>query len=80
LGTLYQRLKLCKGSKRAAVAVAHKILVIAYHLLSNQTTYRELGSNYLDRQDRERVSQQLKRRLERLGYKVSLETNRSSDT
>jgi len=43
------------------------------HLLSDQTTYRELGSNYLDQQDRDRVSRQLKRRLERLGYKVSLE-------
>jgi len=73
LGARYQRLKLRKGSKRAAVAVAHKILVIAYHLLSNQTTYRELGSNYLDQQDRDRVSRQLKRRLERLGYQVSLE-------
>lgn len=73
LETRYQRLKIQKGSKRAAVAVAHKILVIAYHLLSKQTTYLDLGSHYLDQQDRDRVSRQLKRRLERLGYEVSLE-------
>lgn len=35
--------------------------------------YLDLGSHYLDQQDRERVSRQLKRRLERLGYEVSLE-------
>ncbi|MBW4421166.1 MAG: IS110 family transposase [Myxacorys californica WJT36-NPBG1] len=73
LGARYQRLKLRRGSKRAAMAVAHTILVIAYHILSEQTTYRELGSNYLDQQDRDRVSRQLKRHLERLGYQVSLE-------
>ena len=73
LAARYQRLKRRKGSKRAAVAMAHKILVIAYHLLANQTTYRELGRHYLEQQDRDRVSRQLKRRLERLGYQVSLE-------
>jgi len=73
LGARYQRLKTREGSKRAAVAVAHTILVIAYHLLSDQTTSRELGSNYLDQQDRDRVSRQLKQRLERLGYQISLE-------
>ena len=69
----FNRFKVRKGTKRAAVAVAHTILVIAYHLLKEQTTYRELGSNYFDQQDKERVSRRLVQRLERLGYKISIE-------
>jgi flagellar biosynthesis/type III secretory pathway M-ring protein FliF/YscJ len=73
LGAQFNRFKVRKGTKRAAVAVAHTILVIAYHLLKEQTTYRELGSNYFDQQDKERVSRRLVQRLERLGYKISIE-------
>jgi len=73
LGAQFNRLKVRKGTKRAAVAVAHTILVIAYHLLKEQTTYRELGSNYFDQQDKERVSRRLVQRLERLGYKIAIE-------
>ena len=74
LGAQFNRLKVRKGTKRAAVAVAHTILVIAYHLLKDKTTYRELGSNYFDPQDKERVSRRLVQRLERLGYKISIES------
>ena len=73
LGAPFNRFKVRKGTKRVAVAVAHTILVIAYHLLKEQTTYRELGSNYFDQQDKERVSRRLVQRLERLGYKISIE-------
>jgi hypothetical protein len=73
LGALYHRLAARKGAKRATVAVAHTILVIAYHLLKDKTTYQELGANYFDQQDRERVSRRLTKRLEQLGYQVSLE-------
>jgi transposase len=41
-------------------------------LLKEQTVYRELGSNYFDQQDKEGVSRRLVKRLERLGYKISL--------
>lgn len=74
LSTQYHRLKLRKGTKRAAIAVAHTMLVITYYLLNRKTTYHELSSNYLDQQDRERVSRRLTRHLERLGYQVSLES------
>lgn len=74
LSAQYHRLKLRRGTKRAAIAVAHSLLVIAYHLLKDKTTYRECGSNSLDPQDRARLSLQLTRRLERLGFKVSLES------
>jgi transposase len=56
LGHQYHRLKLRRGSKRAAVAVAHSLLVIAYHILKDKTTYCERVSNPLDPQDRARLS------------------------
>jgi transposase len=45
----------------------------AYYLLVRETTYQELGGNYFDERNRQRVEQRLVRRLERLGYQVSLE-------
>lgn len=48
LSAQYHRLAARRGSNRAAVAVGHSILVIAYHLLKRHQPYRELGSNYFD--------------------------------
>lgn len=74
LAAQYWRLVRRIGKKRAAVAVAHSILVIAYHLLASQTTYQELGGDYyLKRYDPQRRTQQLIRQLEALGHKVTLE-------
>jgi transposase len=72
LGAQYRRLGARRGTKRAAVAVGHSILVIAYHLLKDQTTYQELGPNYFDERDREAVKRRCLRRLEALGYEVSV--------
>ena len=54
---------------------AHKILVAAYHMVATGTPYRELGDAYLDHIGQTRTVANLKRRLERLGYRVSLEPN-----
>ena len=67
------RLKARRGYKRAAVAVAHKILVAIYHMLSNQVSYNDLGDLYLDTLNKHQVTRNLVRRLERLGYTVTLE-------
>jgi transposase len=69
----YHRLKARRGAKRAMLAIAHKILVAAYHMLSRGVGYQELGETYLDRIDQTRTAANLKRRLERLGYVVSIE-------
>lgn len=66
------RLAARRGAKRAAVAVAHSILTIAYHLLSRHTTYQDLGANYFDEHKEQQVVQRLQRRLERLGYTVDV--------
>ena len=68
----YRRLAARRGKSRAAVAVGHTILVIAYHLLRDDTTYRDLGPTYFDERDRRHVEHRLVRRLEGLGYAVKL--------
>lgn len=73
LGALYRRLAGRIGKQRAALAVAHRILRIAYHLLKEQTTYRELGVDYQDHRSRARTERRLTRALERLGYNVILQ-------
>ena len=73
LAAQYHRLAARRGTKRAAVAVGHTILVIAYRLLSESDVYRELGGRYFDERDRHAVERRLVTRLEGLGYKVSLE-------
>jgi transposase len=73
LSAQYHRLAARRGKKRALVAVAHSILVIAYHLIKNQEVYRELGSDYFDQRRPQATASRLVRRLERLGYQVNLE-------
>jgi transposase len=56
------------------VAVGHSILVIAYYVLKRRQPYQDLGSNYFDELHRQRLQRNLIHRLEKLGYKVTLET------
>ncbi len=73
LSAQYRRLMTRRGKKKAAVAVGHSILVIAYSLLSRDTNYQDLGGEYFDERDRQAVEQRLIHRLEGLGYKVTLQ-------
>ena len=73
LAAQFRRLAARRGKKRAAVAVAHSILVIAYHMLRDGTEYRELGGDYFDNRNHEQLQRRLVKRLEGLGYSVSLE-------
>jgi transposase len=66
------RLKARRGYKRAVVAVAHKILVSIYHMLSQQVSYNDLGDLYLDKLNQHHLTRNLVHRLERLGYSVTL--------
>src|SRR5215216_193869 len=69
----FHRLKARRGALRAALAIAHKIVVAAYHRLAKGLAYRDLGEAYLDQIGERRTVANLKRRLERLGYQVTLE-------
>jgi len=67
----FYRLKARRGALRAALAIAHKILVAAYHMLAKGVGYRDLGEAYLDQIDQTRTAANLKRRLD--GYIVQLQ-------
>jgi transposase len=72
LAAQYRRLAPRRGRKKAAVAVGHSILVIADHLLTEGTTYQEVGADYFDQRERPALARRLVRRLEGLGYTVAL--------
>jgi transposase len=70
----YTRLKGRRGHGRATIAVAHSILVVAYHILDRGVPYSELGADYfLRRHDPARQATTLIRQLNTLGYRVILD-------
>jgi len=73
LSAQYHRLAARRGSKKAIIAVAHSILVIAYYIIKRKEPYRELGGNHFDESDRRAVERRLIKRLERLGNRVTVE-------
>ena len=68
----YHRLKARRGSLRAAMAIAHKILVAVFHMLAKTLPFKDLGEAFLDQQARTRTTTNLVRRLNNLGYDVLL--------
>ncbi len=54
------------------VAVGHTFLIIIYHVLQEREGYKELGGNYFDERDWQTTEKRLVRRLEKLGYEVSI--------
>jgi len=72
LSAHYHRLAFRRGKKRAAVALAHTLLIIVYHLLAQEEAYQELGGTYFDKLDREKKEKHLVRQLEKLGFEVAL--------
>jgi transposase len=73
LAALFFRTAQRRGRKKAAVAVAHRILIIAWHILAESgAEYVERGGDHFDRQNRQRTARRLAQRLEAIGYKVTL--------
>jgi len=73
LAAQLHRLAARRGKKKALLAVAHSILIIAYHLLTENTEYRDLGPIFCDQRDEQRVTRRLVDRLTALGYSVKLD-------
>src|SRR5262245_59496199 len=73
LAAQYKRLAARRGKKRALVAVVHTLLGIVYAVLKKKGTYQELGADYLDRQDKAKLTARLLKRLEKLGVRVTVE-------
>jgi transposase len=73
LGQRYHRIAARRGKKRAAVATAHMILIAAYHILGGDRCFEDLGVDYIDRRRSQQTTRRLVRKLEGLGYRVSIE-------
>jgi transposase len=74
LAAQYWRLARRIGKKKAAMAVGHSILVIAWHLLANNCDYADLGGDFFLRRDTDRARQRAVAQLQALGYQVTLQT------
>jgi transposase len=74
LSALFRRLAARRGVKRATIAVAHALLCIAYRILKDPVEYRDLGPDYFDKLHPLRLKNRLVKRLEGLGFQVTLET------
>jgi transposase len=72
LSAFYHRIARRRGKKRAILAVAHKLLVIIYHMLKDNKPYQDLGGDYFDQLDADRIERRAVQRLEQLGYTVTL--------
>ena len=72
LSAFYHRLARRRGKKKALVALEHKLLIIIYHVLSTRKPYRDLGAEYFDHLEKNRLERLHIRRLEQLGYTVTL--------
>jgi transposase len=73
LSAQFKRLAARRGVKRAVMAVAHTMLIIAYHMLKTGQSYHELGGNYLEQINKDQLQRYFLKRLQRLGLKVTVE-------
>jgi transposase len=73
LGARYQRLVPRLGKKKALVAVGHSMLSAIWHMLSGNTTYRDLGGDYFSRREPERAIRRIISQAKTLGFTVRLE-------
>ena len=72
LGAQFRRLARRRGTQRALVAVAHSLLVAIYHMLRDKRPYADLGPDYFDTRDTARQERHHVKRLNALGYGVTL--------
>jgi transposase len=69
---LFHRIAQRRGMKKAAVAVAHRMLKVICILIREGGVYRERGGDYFDRRNPARTARKLTRRLEQIGFRVAL--------
>ena len=77
LQAMYGRIAARRGSNIACMAVARTILEIYYHMVKDGTCYMDLGADYYDERNREFIARKSIKRLEGLGYKVSVEEEKA---
>jgi transposase len=70
----YRRIAGRRGKKRAAIAIAHSLLVAVYHVLKDGVVFQDLGPSYFDRRNSDAILRRSLHRLQALGYKVTVES------
>jgi transposase len=68
----YHKLKARRGGGRAALAIAHKLLVSIFHVLRGNP-FRDLGETYLDQRNLKQTAARHVRQLQALGFQVKIE-------
>ena len=74
LSSLYHRIARRRGAKKATVAVAHAIVVIAHNIISKRLPYQEFGADFFDRLNETYIKHSYTKKLESLGYAVTPHT------
>jgi hypothetical protein len=72
LTAVFHRVAARCGRKKAAMAVAHRMLSIAWHIIRDGVAYQEAGGSYFDRLHPDRSARRLMRRLQQIGFEVTL--------
>src|SRR5205823_3796431 len=78
MGAKHRRIAARRGKKKATVAVARTILETACHLMIRKTRYKDLGKDYYDKRNPEKIIARLSKRIENLGYKVTVEQQKKA--
>jgi hypothetical protein len=73
LATVYRRLVVRLGKQKAIMAVAHRLLVAIYHMLTDHVPYREVGSAPRSEPAKQKRATRLQREIEQLGFMVTLQ-------
>jgi transposase len=73
LASLYRRIRSRRGEQKALVAVAHQLLVIAFHVIQDGTVYREPEAKPVSEQQKPKLTRRLVERLQQLGFEVTLQ-------
>ena len=71
----YQRISMRKGKKRAIVAVAHTMLIAIYHMINENKEYKDLGSDFYNKFNKEKKANAYIKKLKELGYNIQLQAS-----
>lgn len=74
LSAQYHRIAARRGRSKAYIAVAHSIAVSIYYMLKRSEPYVDPGANYFNERKKDHIVNSTVKKLESLGYKVTLET------
>jgi len=66
----YYRLKARLGPKKAITAIGHRIAKAIYHIIKDGQSFKELGEDYLNKNDKVRKLSNLRKHARKLGFEL----------